>query len=144
VTEGDRRALFFRRAFLGVALLSWGTWIAIAAGVHGERDGDSAAWLTAFTFCAPASYVLVLGRRAWRKVGALHVLLLASAALAALFALMTIAQSSRRFPQLLRPTAALPAGIGIPLFFLLLGSLFAAPLFSLLVFVFGRRRGAAP
>jgi hypothetical protein len=143
VTEDDRRALLFRRAFLAVALVSWGMWIAIAAGFHGEREGDSAAWLTCFTFCAPASYVLVLGRRAWRKIGALHVLLLVSAVLAALFALMTIAQSSRRFPRLLRPTADLPAAIGIPLFFLLLGSLFAAPLFSLLVFVFGRRAGAA-
>jgi hypothetical protein len=133
-----------RRAFLVLALLSWAMWIAIASGIHGERDSDSAAWITCFTFLAPASYALVLGRRSWSRLGVLQMLLLTFAFLAGLFELMTVAQSSGGFPRLLRPTADLPAAAGVPLFFLLLGSLFAAPLLSLLVFFFGRRSGAEP
>lgn len=125
--------------FLFLAILGWAMWIAIARGYNGEKEGDSAAWLTCFTFWAPASYLLVLGKRSWRRRGAFHTLLLLSATVFTSVELMLIAQSIGRLPSILRPKAELPVWIGIPFFYGAMGSLAATPLFSLIVFLDGRR-----
>jgi hypothetical protein len=132
-----------RRAFLVVAALTAAAWIAIAAGISGERDGDSRAWLTGFTFWAPASYLLVVGRRPWTRRTILQPLLVAAAGLVLAFDILTIAASSVRSPRFLRPTFDdLPAFLAIPAFYLALGSLFAAPVLSVGVFLAGRRKAA--
>ena len=127
---------------MALALASWAMWIAIANGYNGEREGDSSAWLTCFTFWAPASYLLVLNRRSWAKPGAANFLLIASASIFALVELILISHSVRIFPTFLVPERELPAWIGIPIFYGAMGSLAATPLLSLIVFLRGRRRSA--
>ncbi|HET7451120.1 MAG TPA: hypothetical protein VFL12_00120 [Thermoanaerobaculia bacterium] len=141
MTDPRPDAAAARRAFLVAAALTAAAWIAIAAGMNGERDGDSRAWLTCFTFWAPASYLLVVGRRPWTRRTILHPLLVAAAGVVLAFDALTIAGSSSRFPRFLRPAFdGIPAFLAIPAFYLALGSLFAAPLLSVAVFLFGRRR----
>ena len=145
MTDSQPDAAALRRAFLVLAALTAAAWIAIAAGMTGERDGDSRAWLTCFTFWAPASYLLVVGRRPWIRRTIFHPLLVAAAGVVLGFDVLTIAGSSSRFPRFLRPTFDdLPAFLAIPAFYLALGSLLAAPLLSVVVFLSGRRRTPMP
>jgi hypothetical protein len=128
-----------RTVFLCLAALGGLLWIAIAAGAHGEKDADSAAWLTCFTFWAPVSYPLVVGRRAWSRPGVLHALLIVSAAVFTVVELGIVAQSPR-LPRIPLPKANLPAGIALPIFYGALASWISTPFLSVLVFVLGRRR----
>lgn len=134
------RAAEARIVFLGLAGVTWALWILIAAGVTGERDGDSRAWLTCLTFWAPASYLLPLGRRSWARRTLAQTLLIAAALIVAVFEGLSVAAhggASHAGPGIVD---RLPPIVGVAFFYGTLASLFVAPILSLIVFLEGRRR----
>lgn len=135
------RAAVARIVFLGLAGVTLALWILIAAGVTGERDGDSRAWLTCLTFWAPASYLLPLGRRSWARRTLAQTLLIAAALVVVVFEGLSVAAHGRA-SRAAGPGIVdrLPPIVGVAFFYGTLASLFVAPILSLVVFLEGRRK----